>query len=324
MAEVLGEDDLRRVVNALHKMRAQWKDIGLQLGVEVHDLDDIRSSSRTQSKLIKMLTLWLRSTPSPTWWNIVDALRHPSVNRLNVAEEVRRKYCPEYDPQPISLNPPPQPGLDPEGQGSNKTQITSEKSVDKPSKPISCTRGQLALFMTVITLCAVFAFGGVTLITVGIRGFADDEDYTCSLGPSDAFNSLNLITGVGFLSGVIISLLSILYLCYRTNERIKKIIKGIIIGFIAGSLILIVADVIYAFYVASHVLPNVAEWERNKTLCGSPVFRSSFGIIVTYFLIMFSIAVAGAVFLAWLIFTCTKWIMTQHNCFKSEHAVDQP
>jgi hypothetical protein len=178
MAEVLGEDDLRRVVNALHKMRAQWKDIGLQLGVEVHDLDDIRSSSRNQDKLIKVLTLWLRSTPSPTWWNIVDALRHPSVNRLNVAEEVRRKYCPEYDPQPISLNPPPQPGPDAEGekcsakrtgrtgarprlslccmfcygyyvgQGSNKTQITSEKSVDKPSKPISCTRGQLALFMT--------------------------------------------------------------------------------------------------------------------------------------------------------------------------------
>ena len=70
---------------------------------------------------------------------------------------------------------------------------------------------------------------------------------------------------------------------------------------------------IYAFYVTSHVLPNVAEWERNKTLCGSPVFRSSFGIIVTYFLIIFSIAVAVAVVLACLIVKCTKQILLWRN-----------
>jgi hypothetical protein len=308
MAEIRGEDGLKSAYAALHGMREQWRKIGSQLNVEESDLDDIQRSSGTEERLMRVLILWLRNNPRASWHDIVEALRSPSVNRLNLAEDVRMEHCPWYDPV-----------RDAEGTGNNKTRETP-----KFQNRVVCTRVQLALFMIVITLCAVFAFGGVTLITVGIRGFADDEDYTCSLGPSDAFNSLNLITGVGFLSGVIISLLTILYLCYRTNERIKKIIKGIIIGFIAGSLILIVADVIYAFYVASHVLPNVAEWERNKTLCGSPVFRSSFGIIVTYFLIMFSIAVAGAVFLAWLIFTCTKWIMTQHNCFKSEHAVDQP
>ena len=94
---------------------------------------------------------------------------------------------------------------------------------------------------------------------------------------------------------------------------IKKVIQGIIIGFVAGSLIFIAADMIYAFYVASHVLPNVAEWERNKTLCGSPVFRSSFAIVVIYFLLIFIFDVVGVVAFAWFIFKYVRQI----PCIKS-------
>ena len=119
MTEVIREDDLRRVYTALHRMRAQWREIGLQLGVGASDLDAIQRGSGTHDHLMQVLILWLRNAPRPTWCDIVVALRHPSVNRLNVAEDVRLKYCPEYDPQPMSFNPlvtptptavaPPQP-----------------------------------------------------------------------------------------------------------------------------------------------------------------------------------------------------------------------
>ena len=140
----------------------------------------------------------------------------------------------------------------------------------------------------------------------GIRGLNDDERYTCSLGPPDAFNALNLITGIAFLSGILITILVVAFIIYKDNERLKKVITWLNIGVIAASIVFIIADVIYAFYVASHVLPNVEKWERNKTLCGNAVFRSSFGIIVTYFLMIFVIVVIGAVYLAQLVFKKIK------------------
>ena len=169
-------------------------------------------------------------------------------------------------------------------------------------------------YSTVLSTKAAYVLThDIICLALGICGFVDDEDYTCSLGQSDAFNALNLITGIAFLSGVIISFLFMFYLCFKNNQQIRRVIQGIIIGFIAGSLIFITADVIYALYVASYVLPNVAEWERNKTLCGEPVFRSSFGIIVTYFLLVFIITVAGAVVLARFIFKHFKRSLNSSN-----------
>ena len=136
---------------------------------------------------------------------------------------------------------------------------------------------------------------------LGISGLVDgDDDYRCSLGPTDVFNSLNLITGVVFLSGLAIL---IVYLFFFFFNNINKIVKKVVtVGAIATSLVLLVVDVIYSFYAASELLPAVERWERNKTLCREAVFRSSFGIIVTYFLIIFVLIVVGAVALSYSVY----------------------
>ena len=133
-----------------------------------------------------------------------------------------------------------------------------------------------------------------------------DDDYQCSLGPTDVFNSLNLITGVVFLSGIVIFIVYIFFYFFeKINGRAKT---GIKVGVIATSLVLLVGDMIYSFYVASELLPVVEKWERNKTLCHEAIFRSSFGIIVTYFLIIFVLIVVGAVALSYSVYKGIRWL----------------
>ena len=133
---------------------------------------------------------------------------------------------------------------------------------------------------------------------IGIRGFAEDE---CSLGPHDLFNSLNFITGFVFLTGLLILILFILLFFFQHIPLAKKIIRGVIIGTVAGSLVLLVGDMIFSFYVASELLPVVEKWERNQSLCNDGIFRSSFGVIVTYFIVICVLMVVGAVILsAWI------------------------
>ena len=182
-----------------------------------------------------------------------------------------------------------------------------------------------------ISLCVGFAFGGITLMAVGkknagarcsvsythwtystavatvrvtffihagIRGLAEDEDYLCSLGPTDVFNSLNLITGFVFLSGLVILIFYIFYFFLEHIRLAKKIMTVTIIAAIATSLVFLIGDMIYSFYVASELLPVVERWEGNKTLCHEAIFRSSFGVIVTYFLLICILIVIGAVIIS--------------------------
>ena len=133
-----------------------------------------------------------------------------------------------------------------------------------------------------------------------------DKDYTCSLGSPNLFNSLNLITGFVFITGLIILILFIFFFFLQHIPLAKRIIKGIIIGAIAGSIVLLVADMVYSFYVASELLPVVKKWENNQTLCNDGIFRSSFAIIVTYFLIISAAIVAGAVVLSVWLYRATR------------------
>lgn len=147
-------------------------------------------------------------------------------------------------------------------------------------------------------------------------GLADAEDHMCSLGPEDAFNALNTITGISFMSGVVILVLFIIYFCFKQHERFKKVMTAVIIGFIAGSLIIIATDMVYSFYVASRLLPEVQRWEEDKTLCDEAVFRSAFGVIVIYFLLVFAVVVTGAVILAYFLFKSTRRYRHLPDCFR--------
>lgn len=122
------------------------------------------------------------------------------------------------------------------------------------------------------------------------------------------------------MTGILITILVIVYIFYKNDARLRRVISWIIIGFIAGSIIFIIADMIYSFYVASHLLPNVEKWEGNKNLCGNDVFRSSFAVIVIYFLLIFIAVVVLAVFLSYIIFRKFKPLL--NDCLDSETDVN--
>ena len=127
----------------------------------------------------------------------------------------------------------------------------------------------------------------------GIRGLSDADK--CSLRPSDALNSLNLISGFVFLSGLLVTILAIIYLFCKDDPYRKRVITGVGIGLIA-------VNIVIGFYVALHILPNVAIWKKNKILCNEAVYRSSFGVIAAYFLMVSIIMTISAV-----IFSC--WVL---------------
>ena len=92
-----------------------------------------------------------------------------------------------------------------------------------------------------------------------------------------------------------IIVLFIFYYFFKHIHLAQRIIYGIIVGVIAGSIVLIIADAIYSFYVASQLLPEVKKWEEDKSLFGTGVFRSLFAIILTYFLLISVGGISGAI-----------------------------
>ena len=79
---------------ALHDAQAKWEFIGLGLGVDKDDLDNIGETySRNDKKLLEMLKLWLNAGKDTTWNAIVQVLRKKIVGRSNLANEIEKNYC---------------------------------------------------------------------------------------------------------------------------------------------------------------------------------------------------------------------------------------
>jgi hypothetical protein len=70
-------------------------DIGLELNLNICDLDAIRVQNRSDvgQCFTEMLTLWLNQVnPPPTWTQVVAALKEHTINEGKLAEQVERKY----------------------------------------------------------------------------------------------------------------------------------------------------------------------------------------------------------------------------------------
>lgn len=103
--EPLREEDLKEVHEILHPLRIKWREIGLQLRLQPADLNAVLRDPNFSDDglcLMQVLTLCLQNVNPPlTWPAVVEALRSRSVNRQDVAEEVRTGYC-IYSPTPES------------------------------------------------------------------------------------------------------------------------------------------------------------------------------------------------------------------------------
>ena len=85
---------LKDAINALHSVCPKWYNIGVQLEVPTFQLKNIeKKSSDLMDQLCDTLDYWMRNDSSPSWSQIVDALKGPSVGENCLAVEIEEKYC---------------------------------------------------------------------------------------------------------------------------------------------------------------------------------------------------------------------------------------
>ena len=88
----LNSDHYQAVRKALLKVRPQWRNIGLALGIPLYKLNEFSGS--LEERMDKMLEVWLNHTYStPTWGALVNALRDDTVEGGKpVAAEIEEKF----------------------------------------------------------------------------------------------------------------------------------------------------------------------------------------------------------------------------------------
>ena len=83
---------LQELSNELHSI-ANWHCLGLNLGLQGHQLREIEQNYPRDSKRCKneMLDVWLRSSKNRTWKAVVTALH--LMQEQAVADGILTKYC---------------------------------------------------------------------------------------------------------------------------------------------------------------------------------------------------------------------------------------
>ena len=92
----MGTGDLREVQDFFWEFRAEWKTIGVELGIDIATLDSIEKSNVrvVEDCLREMLTRWLRrATPKPTRSAMAAVLKSkPLAGVSTTAGELLQKF----------------------------------------------------------------------------------------------------------------------------------------------------------------------------------------------------------------------------------------
>lgn len=92
--EILSLDDLSKVRNELHEVRARWYDIGLELGLPVSTLDTIKQECQDNTECLRrILQEWLKMIDSqPSWRTLINVLQSKVINEGALAMMIAEKY----------------------------------------------------------------------------------------------------------------------------------------------------------------------------------------------------------------------------------------
>ena len=94
LSEGLDEKDLRKLYEALYRVRTSYMPIALQIGVQISEIEGVEiKQTDSGRRLLGILTIRLRQTEKLTWGDIVEALRSECVGQGKVADEIEKKYC---------------------------------------------------------------------------------------------------------------------------------------------------------------------------------------------------------------------------------------
>ena len=96
----LTTDDIKEVLDKVWKARNKWYNIGIQLEVNVNDLDSIKQSCNNYPGecFREMLITWLRQTPDgASWKSLISALSHETVGFHDLAAAMKNNYAEAHD-----------------------------------------------------------------------------------------------------------------------------------------------------------------------------------------------------------------------------------
>ena len=92
--------DLETIHQAVRDARAEWFNIGLELGLSIFKLNKIEGlhDRRVDECFSEMLTVWLQQLdPPPTWSALIGALRSPTVRYKELAKHLKSEVT-DSDP----------------------------------------------------------------------------------------------------------------------------------------------------------------------------------------------------------------------------------
>ena len=69
---------------------ADWREIGVELGLSIHSLDEIKADNHGMVRkcCLEMLNKWLSTDLSATWKKLFHAIEPPIVSTVSKGEEV--------------------------------------------------------------------------------------------------------------------------------------------------------------------------------------------------------------------------------------------
>ena len=93
-AAILTINDLAKVRRSTFQACSKWLDIGIELGLQQHDLDRIKHDFQSADDCYReMLSVWLRMiTPAPTLESLITTLSQPYVNYAYLVPNVQKAF----------------------------------------------------------------------------------------------------------------------------------------------------------------------------------------------------------------------------------------
>ena len=96
----LSKSDLGTLHSTLYPVRNRYKPLGLQIGVEIDEIESIEAQYTNPSdRLLAILSVRLDQANPLTWSDIDTALRLGVVGKGKLADKIRRKYGHQFSPQ---------------------------------------------------------------------------------------------------------------------------------------------------------------------------------------------------------------------------------
>lgn len=99
-------EDLATILRELYEARSKWFDIGVQLQLNLTELESIREkcSDNPDKCFREMFISWLKSSSKvpKTWKTLVEILKLPATGYGVLAEEINVKFC-NCEPQKVTL-----------------------------------------------------------------------------------------------------------------------------------------------------------------------------------------------------------------------------